>query len=92
MACGGEDLGHDEPVPMPSKGKRIALTVRLPFDEYREVSVRARGRGWSLSDYVGFCVAREIGGRGRGVNESVPVNAVMRQWAEDTGNEVDPDG
>lgn len=49
-------------VPQRSKGRRIALTIRLPYDEYREVAVRALQRNWSLSDYVGFCVLRELKG------------------------------
>lgn len=36
------------------------MTIRLPYDEYREVAVRARARNWSLSDYVGYCVVREL--------------------------------
>jgi len=45
---------------MRHRGARIQMTVRLPPDEYREVSIRARGRGWSMSDYVGWCVAKEL--------------------------------
>jgi len=43
-----------------NKGPRIATTVRLPFDHYREAAQRAKGRNWSLSDYVGWCVAKEV--------------------------------
>lgn len=43
----------------------MALTVRLPFELYREVALRAGARNWSLSDYVTFCVAREVSGRYR---------------------------
>lgn len=50
-------------MPMAHRGNRIQLTIRLPVDEYREASVRARARGWSLSDFVGYCVAREIAGK-----------------------------
>lgn len=48
---------------MPHRGRRVQATVRLPFDEYREVAVRARARGWSMSDYIGWCVARQLGNR-----------------------------
>lgn len=48
---------------MPSKGRRQAITVRLPYDDYREAAIRARGRGWSMSDYIGYCVAVTIGSR-----------------------------
>lgn len=47
-------------MPMPHRGQRVALTIRLPYDEYREVAVRAKGRGWSMSDYIGYCVGREV--------------------------------
>lgn len=50
-------------VPMPHRGPRMQLTVRLPLDEYREVAVRAQGRGWSMSDYIAYCVARTLGTR-----------------------------
>jgi hypothetical protein len=39
------------------------LTVRLPYDLYREVSRRAETRGWSISDYVAYCVGREVLGK-----------------------------
>jgi hypothetical protein len=42
------------------KGDRIATTVRLPYDEYRECAVRAKARNWSMSDYIGYCVTREL--------------------------------
>lgn len=38
----------------------MQITVRLPVDEYREVALRARARGWSLSDYIGWCVVKEL--------------------------------
>lgn len=50
-------------MPSAHRGKRIACTVRLPFDEYREVVLRAQKRRWSISDYIGYCVEREIIGR-----------------------------
>ena len=45
------------------------MTVRLPYDEYREVASRARRRGWSMSDYVGWCVAKELTGKANGRGE-----------------------
>jgi len=57
-------------MPRRARGPRIALTIRLPYDIYREVCVRAEARNWSLSDFVSFCVAKEISGKFRktGVN------------------------
>lgn len=46
---------------MPNRGPRLQVTVRLPYDEYREVARRARSRNWSLSDYIGYCIGKEIG-------------------------------
>jgi hypothetical protein len=51
---------HDGAVAMPGRGPRIPITVRLAVDDYREVAVRARGRNWSLSDYIGWCVAQQL--------------------------------
>ena len=39
------------------------MTVRLPFDMYREMNVRAEARNWSMSDYVAWCVAKELSGK-----------------------------
>jgi hypothetical protein len=52
---------------MPAKGPRVALTVRLPYDEYREAVRRAKAREWTLTHYIGYCVARELafGGKKR---------------------------
>jgi hypothetical protein len=50
-------------MPMPARGKRIRVTARLPPDDFREAATRARNRGWSMSDYVAYCVAREVGSR-----------------------------
>lgn len=50
-------------MPRRSKGNRLPITIRLPFDLYREVAIRARGRNWSMSDYIGFCVAKELSGK-----------------------------
>ena len=48
-----------------NKGPRIATTVRLPFDHYREAILRAKARNWSMSDYVGWCVAKEVDPKAR---------------------------
>lgn len=45
---------------MPHRGRRVQATVRLAFDDYREVAVRARARGWSMSDYIAYCVSKEL--------------------------------
>jgi hypothetical protein len=55
-------------VPQRYRGNRIALTIRLPYDLYREVAIRAGARNWSLSDYVTWCVARELSGKFRSHN------------------------
>jgi hypothetical protein len=47
-------------MPMPARGKRIRVTARLPPDDFREAATRAKNRGWSMSDFIGFCVAREV--------------------------------
>ena len=55
-------MRHDEAVPMPARGPRLAATTRLHYDDYREMTVRAKARGWSISDYIAWCVARELRG------------------------------
>lgn len=47
-------------MPQPYKGRRIALTVRLPLDLYTEAARRATLRQWSISHYVAYCVKREF--------------------------------
>ena len=47
-------------MPRAYKGPRKEITVRLALDDYREAAVRARARNWSMSDYIGYCVAREL--------------------------------
>jgi hypothetical protein len=39
----------------------VPLTIRLPYDVYREVAARSRSREWSMSHYVTHCVRRELG-------------------------------
>jgi len=75
-------------VPRRHRGNRIAITIRLPFDLYREVSIRARARNWSMSDYIGFCVAKELSGqykRTEVVRETPvrDVTAVADEWIEE---------
>lgn len=36
------------------------MTVRLPFDDFQEAAVRARARGWNMSQYVAWCVANQL--------------------------------
>lgn len=43
----------------------VAITVRLPYDVYREVVARARTREWSLNHYLVHCIRGEIGLRTR---------------------------
>lgn len=44
---------------------KVAVTLRLPYDQYREVAERARKREWSINHYVSHCIAREIGRKAR---------------------------
>lgn len=50
-------------MPQPSRGPRLRVTARLPVDVFREAALRASQRGWSMSDYISFCVSREIQGQ-----------------------------
>ena len=74
-------------MPRRHRGQRIALTVRLPFDIYREVAIRAKARNWSLSDYVAWCVAKEISGKYVPKRVTVPANnhanEVADEWIEE---------
>jgi hypothetical protein len=47
-------------VPQPYKGRRIKLTVRLPYDVHAEAAVRAKARRWNMSEYVGWCVEQAV--------------------------------
>lgn len=74
-------------MPRRHRGNRIGLTIRLPFDLYREVAIRARARNWSLSDYVGYCVAKELSGKYKRAESVsvVPVRDVVEiaeEWME----------
>lgn len=46
-------------MPQPYKGRRMALTVRLPMDLYVEATRQAKHRQWSISHYVAYCVAAQ---------------------------------
>jgi hypothetical protein len=75
-------------VPRRHRGNRIPITIRLPFDLYREVSIRARARNWSMSDYIGWCVAKELSGkyvRTQTVTEQPnrDTTAVAEEWIEE---------
>ena len=74
-------------MPRRHRGNRIGLTIRLPFDLYREVAIRARARNWSMSDYVGYCVAKELSGqykRSEVVREKpvADVSEIAEEWIE----------
>lgn len=74
-------------VPRRHRGNRIPITIRLPFDLYREVSIRARARNWSMSDFIGFCVAKELSGsyvgKSHHASEVKDVTAVADEWIEE---------
>lgn len=78
-------------MPTPYRGQRVPITVRLPVDEYREVCIRAKKRRWSLSDYIGYCVEREIIGRGQADTRTLPKGdeALFRQYEEEPDGERD---
>jgi hypothetical protein len=67
-----------------NKGPRVALTVRLPFDEYRECAIRAKARNWSMSDYIGYCVTRELtpGKRKAKAAGAPPANVTLREFSD----------
>lgn len=43
---------------MPSKGARVATTVRLRPDVHATAARRAAGWKWTLGDYIAWCVER----------------------------------
>lgn len=45
---------------MPRMGPRIRLQTWLPADDFREIAKRAAGRGWTMSAYLRWLVAKEI--------------------------------
>lgn len=47
-------------MPQPSKGRRVRITVRVPYDLHAEAAKRAKGRRWNMSDYVGWCIEQQI--------------------------------
>lgn len=42
----------------------MQTTVRLAYDDYREVALRARARGWSINDFIAWCVAKQVSPKG----------------------------
>ncbi|HEY6414823.1 MAG TPA: hypothetical protein VIX41_01255 [Acidimicrobiales bacterium] len=68
-------------MPSRSRGPRIATTVRMPYDEYREMARRARARGWSMSDYIAYCVAQQV--RVKGKRGGKPATAALKASAYD---------
>lgn len=85
-------VAYGSAVPRRARGNRIALTIRLPYDLYREVAVRAKARNWSMSDYVAFCVARELSGKYRPANRppgQAALNAARDlSWVEEPFEEA----
>jgi len=47
-------------MPQPHKGRRVKLTVRLPYDLAAECAVRAKARRWNMSEYIGWCVENTL--------------------------------
>lgn len=46
-------------MPQPYRGRRVKLTVRLPYDVFEEAALRADARRWDMSAYIAWCVERE---------------------------------
>ena len=69
----------------------MATTVRLPLDDYRECAVRAAARNWSMSDYIGYCVARELDPKKRNakVTNRLSPNSTVRVFDDETLGIVD---
>jgi len=79
-------------MPRRNRGQRIALTIRLPYDVYREVATRARGRNWSMSDYVAWCVAKEISGKYAPQRVTTPHNNRASELADQWIETLEPSG
>lgn len=47
-------------MPQPYKGRRIKLTIRLPYDVHAEAAARAHARRWPLGEYIGWCVENQV--------------------------------
>ena len=47
------------PMPMPSKGTRRRLTIRVPIDVYVESARQAAARGWTMTGYAAFAMAEQ---------------------------------
>ncbi|HET6896882.1 MAG TPA: hypothetical protein VFK70_00975 [Vicinamibacteria bacterium] len=83
-------------MPQPYKGRRVKMTIRLPYDVHEEAASRAAARRWNLSQYVGWCVERQINPIGVAAGERrdpdlEPTAAAMRSrrrraaWRGDGG-------
>lgn len=47
-------------MPMPKMGPTLRVFSRVPPDDYREIAKRAEGRGWTLSAYIAWVLAKEV--------------------------------
>lgn len=47
-------------MPQLHKGRRVALTTRLPYDLAGQVAIRAQQKRWSVSQYLVYCVERAL--------------------------------
>lgn len=45
---------------VPHRGRRFGITVRLGYDDYREVAVRSKRQRWSMNEWVTWLIQREI--------------------------------
>jgi len=69
---------------------KIAVTIRLPYDTYKEVVHRARKREWSMNHYVAHCIESELVGSRKPDRRRVPNIALeMIRDAHETGEDLD---
>jgi hypothetical protein len=47
-------------MPQLGKGRRVAITARLPFDLAGQAAVKAKEKRWSMNQYVNYCVERTL--------------------------------
>lgn len=66
-------------MPQPYKGRRVRATVRLPYDVASIAARHAARNGWSMSQYIAWCVERMNDKRGR--DAPTPVEAMARTGA-----------
>lgn len=45
-------------MPQPYKGRRVRATVRLPYNVAETAARHAARNGWSMSQYIAWCVER----------------------------------